>query len=60
MRIKIATNFPRPLQSILKAKPKGFGSKVKDRIREWLDELLPVVPPPVPCPVPVRDDGRKR
>lgn len=39
---------------------KGVGSKVKDRIREWLDELSPVLLPPVPCPVPVKDDRRNR
>ncbi|GFO62558.1 hypothetical protein M1B72_20845 [Geomonas paludis] len=39
---------------------KSIGSKVRDRVRQWLDELFPVIFPPVPCPVPVRGDRSRR
>jgi len=44
----------------MKTTMKSKGVKLGDRIREWLDELLPVVQP-VPCPIPVKDDrcGRR-
>jgi hypothetical protein len=43
----------------MKTTIKSNGVKLGDRIREWLDELLPVVQP-VPCPIPVKDDRRGR
>ncbi len=44
----------------MKRSMKDTGTKIGDRIREWLDSLLPVVRPPVPIPVPVKGDRRGR
>ncbi|WP_162604748.1 hypothetical protein [Geomonas ferrireducens] len=44
----------------MKRSMKETVTKIGDRIREWLDSLLPVVLPPVPVPVPVKDDRRSR
>jgi Zn-dependent protease with chaperone function len=44
---------------VMKGTSKGLGSRVRDRIRQWLDVVLPLlVPPPAPVPVPVRDKRR--
>lgn len=42
----------------MKRTMKETGTKIRDRIREWLDSLIPVALPPVP--VPVKDDRRNR